>query len=183
MVCIAAVDSRTRKTAILRRFEDMVCKIRNELLPILDKKVLVDGKIPSGRQAEECIEAQGGHLVQLRTAGTDGLDLVKLCIHWFERMQVKLTTASCPAVYVVKTVPSDAKVLAEALRGSRQTVWYPKLPSCTLVPRVPAGALAESAVLCASIHAPPVPSVSGYAFARPTLHTSGIHAVRRLKVV
>jgi hypothetical protein len=53
---IAAVDSRTRKTPILRRFEDMVCKFRNELLPILDKKVLVDGKIPSGRQAEECIE-------------------------------------------------------------------------------------------------------------------------------
>ncbi len=98
-------------------------------------------------------------------------------------MQVKLTTESCPAVYVVKTVPSDAKVLAEALRGSRQTDWYPKLPSCTLVPRVPVTALAESAVLCASIHAPPAPSVSGYAFARPTLHTSGIHAVRRLKVV
>ena len=35
----------------------MVCQtVRNELLPILDKKVLVDGKIPSGRQAEECIE-------------------------------------------------------------------------------------------------------------------------------
>jgi hypothetical protein len=46
---IAAVDSRTRKTPILRRFEDMVCKDRNELHPILDKKVLVDGKIPSGR--------------------------------------------------------------------------------------------------------------------------------------
>jgi hypothetical protein len=53
---IVAVDSRTRKTPILRRFEDMVCKVRNELLPILDKKVLVDDKIPSGRQAEECIE-------------------------------------------------------------------------------------------------------------------------------
>jgi len=34
----------------------MVCKVRNELLPILDKKVLVDCKIPSGRQAQECIE-------------------------------------------------------------------------------------------------------------------------------
>jgi hypothetical protein len=53
---ISTVDSSTRKTPILRRFEDMVCKVRNELLPILDKKVLVDGKIPSGRQAEECIE-------------------------------------------------------------------------------------------------------------------------------
>ena len=53
---ISAVDSSTRKTPILRRFEDMVCKVRNELLPILDKKVLVDGKIPSGRQAQECIE-------------------------------------------------------------------------------------------------------------------------------
>ena len=42
---------------------------------------------------------------------------------------------------------------------------------------------AESAVLCASIHAPPAPSVSGYTFARTTLHTSGIHVVRRLKVV
>jgi hypothetical protein len=55
---ITAVDSRTRKTCILRRFEDMVCKVHNELLPILDKKVLVDGKIPSGRQAEECMEEQ-----------------------------------------------------------------------------------------------------------------------------
>jgi hypothetical protein len=53
---ISAVDSSTRKTPILRRFEDMVCKVRNELLPILDKKVLVDGKIPSGRQAQECTE-------------------------------------------------------------------------------------------------------------------------------
>ena len=53
---ISAVDSNTRKTPILRRFEDMVCKVRNELLPILDKKLLVDGKIPSGRQAQECIE-------------------------------------------------------------------------------------------------------------------------------
>ena len=34
----------------------MVCKVRNELLPILDKNILVDGKIPSGRQAQECIE-------------------------------------------------------------------------------------------------------------------------------
>ena len=33
-----------------------MCKVRNELLPILDKKVLVDCKIPSGRQAQECIE-------------------------------------------------------------------------------------------------------------------------------
>jgi hypothetical protein len=43
-------------------------------------------------------------------------------------------------------------------------------------------ALAESAVLCAVIHDPPDLSVSGFSFARPTLHTSGIHAVRRLKV-
>lgn len=53
---ISVVTCSTRKTPILRRFEDMVCKVRNELLPLLDKQVLVDGKIPSGRQAEECIE-------------------------------------------------------------------------------------------------------------------------------
>ena len=53
---ISSVDISTRKTPILRRFEDMVCKVRNELLPILDKNVLVDGKIPSGRQTQECIE-------------------------------------------------------------------------------------------------------------------------------
>jgi hypothetical protein len=53
---ISDVTCSTRKTPILRRFEDMVCKVRNDLLPLLDKKVLVDGKIPSGRQKEECIE-------------------------------------------------------------------------------------------------------------------------------
>ena len=53
---ISVVDCSTRKTPILRRFEDMVCKVRNELFPLLDKKVLVDGKIPSGRQAQECID-------------------------------------------------------------------------------------------------------------------------------
>ncbi len=47
---ISTVDSITRKTPILRRFEDMVCKVHHELFPILDKKVLVDGKIASGRQ-------------------------------------------------------------------------------------------------------------------------------------
>ena len=53
---ISKVESSTRSTPISRRVEDMVCKVRNGLLPILDKKVLVDGKIPSGRQAQECIE-------------------------------------------------------------------------------------------------------------------------------
>ncbi len=53
---ISAVDRSTRKTPIVRRFEDTVCKVRNELLPILDNKVLVDGKIPSVHQTEEYIE-------------------------------------------------------------------------------------------------------------------------------
>ena len=240
---ISSVDSSTRKTPILRRFEDMVCKVRNELLPILDKDgykpasgdedVEGDGGIKTSnledfhppefyvackygptvlggsgevyflkdaldmqealangagsrntfRSKKRTEEGNAAGAAKKKTLTLDGLERVKLCIHWFERMQLKLTTASCPAVYVVKTVPSDAKVLAEALGGSRQTVWYPILPSCRLVPRVSAAALDESAVLCALIHAPPALPVSGYAFARPTLHTSGIHAVRRLKVV
>jgi hypothetical protein len=52
-----------------------------------------------------------------------------------------------------------------------------------LVPHVSVVALPESTVLCVLIHDPPVLSISGYSFTRPTLHTSGIHAVRRLKVV
>ena len=53
---ISVVQSSTRSTPISRRFEEMVCKVRNGLLPILDKNVLVDGKIPSVHQVEECIE-------------------------------------------------------------------------------------------------------------------------------
>ena len=53
---ISVVESSTRSTPISRRFEAMVCAVRNGLLPILDKQVLVDGKIPSGRKVEECHE-------------------------------------------------------------------------------------------------------------------------------
>ena len=53
---ISAVESSTRSTPISRRFEAMVCTVRNVLLPILDKQVLVDGKIPSDRQVKECRE-------------------------------------------------------------------------------------------------------------------------------
>jgi BarA-like signal transduction histidine kinase len=48
----------------------------------------------------------------------DGFTRMKLSIHWLEGMQGKLATASGLAVYVLKAVPSNAKVLAETVGGS-----------------------------------------------------------------
>jgi hypothetical protein len=34
----------------------MVCVVRNGFLPILEKQILVDGKTPSVRQEDECLD-------------------------------------------------------------------------------------------------------------------------------
>jgi hypothetical protein len=43
---------------------------------------------------------------------------MKFSIHCLERMQDKLATASGLVVYVLKEVPSNAKVLPETVGGS-----------------------------------------------------------------
>ena len=63
------------------------------------------------------VEFRRRDLVNLVTTMTDGSAPMQLLIHRLKRIQVKLVTVSRLDVYVLKVVPSYAKVLVETVGG------------------------------------------------------------------